>query len=186
MAARLALLVTAALVGCAGLLDAQGHPEDAIGGASVWAAALQLAAGLGACAAGADLALRRSLALPGTLLAAGGLALLLGSAPLPGSAGAALFSAALLLGAFAPVLAGSAAVCTPVAGRLGALLVTVTLAAIATFGLLETATFDPSAAGCFECPRNLLLFHGAPSLRSALLDAEPAVLSALCAVLAAV
>src|SRR4051794_16514185 len=150
MAARLALLLTAALVGGVALFDAQRHPADAIGGAGAWAAALQLAAGLGACAAGADLALRRSLTLRGALLALTSLALLLGSAPLP-STGSALFSAALLLGAFAAPLAGDAAVCTPVTGKLGALVLALTLTALATFGLLKTATFDPPAAGCFDC-----------------------------------
>jgi signal transduction histidine kinase len=189
MAARALLLLAASLVvsaGAAALVQAERHPELSIGGAGAWAGALQLAAGLGACAAGADLALRRALWLPGGLLATSGLALLLGSAPLSEPGGAALFTAALAFGTFAPVLAGAAAVSTPVIGRIDAALLAAVLADVLVLGLLVTATFDPVATGCFACPRNLMLVHGAPSLRAALLDAAPVVESALCAVLAAV
>src|SRR4051812_8263233 len=99
MSARLALATPVVIaLGCAALVQSQRHPELAIGGGGPWAAALQLAAGLGTFAAGADLALRRSLRLPGALLLASGVALLLGMVPPPEGGSAALFTAALAFG----------------------------------------------------------------------------------------
>src|SRR5262249_13326368 len=61
-----------AALGAAVLVQAQRHPEQALGGGSAGALALQLAAGLGACAAGADLAIRGTQRRSGALLAASG------------------------------------------------------------------------------------------------------------------
>src|SRR4051794_40525663 len=93
-------------VGCAMAAQA-AWPDGALG----------LVAGLAIFGAGADLALRRAQLAAGALLAGSGLALQLGGVPLPDAGSAALFTAALAGGAFAPALAGAAAVCAPVAGR---------------------------------------------------------------------
>ena len=37
-------------------------------------------------------------------------------------------------------------------------------------GLIPAALFDPTATGCFRCPRNLVLVHGDASLRTNVLD----------------
>src|SRR4051812_41627826 len=146
--ALLGTLAVAALAVVA-LAQAQRHPEQALGGDGAAALALQLVAGLGAYAAGLDLALRRSATRSGALLAASGIALLLGAAPLPDAGGALLFTAALALGTFAPLLAGAAAACHPVADRLGTAVVAAAAGAIAALGLLPAVVFDPGASGCF-------------------------------------
>ena len=174
-----------AALGVAALVQAHRRPDQSIGGAGAGALALQLAAGLGACAAGLDLALRRSLLASGALLAASGTALFLGAFPLPEAGGALLFTAALAGGAFAPALAGVAALCHPVAGRrLGAIVAGATVGTILVLGILPAATFDPAASGCFSCPRNLLLVHGDPELRDAVVSAGLRAQALLCAVLA--
>jgi signal transduction histidine kinase len=187
-ARRLAFVLAAAIVaalGVAVLVQAQRHPDQAPGGAGAGALALQLAAGLGACAAGAELAMRRSMRLSGALLAASGTALLLGAVPLPEAGGAVPFTAALAGGAFAPALAGAAALCHPIAPRrLGPLALVATVAAIALLGVLPTAAFDPAASGCFSCPRNLLLIHGDLGLRDALVNAGLRAQALLCLLLA--
>jgi hypothetical protein len=183
--ALLGTLAVAALAAVA-LSRAQQHPEQALGGGGVGALALQLVAGLGAYAAGLDLALRRNAARSGALLAASGVALLLGAAPLPDAGGPLLFTAALAFGTFAPLLAGAAAACHPQAGRLGTAIVAGTAAAIAALGVFPALVFDPEASGCFDCPRNLLLAHGDPKLYDALTDARPWINGTLCAALAAI
>jgi signal transduction histidine kinase len=180
--ALLGTLAVAALAVVA-LAQAQRHPEQALGGDGAGALALQLVAGLGAYAAGIDLALRRSATASGALLALSGIALLLGAAPLPDAGGALLFTAALAFGAFAPLLAGAAAVCQPIAERS---IVAAAAMAVAALGLLPAAVFDPSQSGCFDCPRNLLLVHGDPALYEALTNARPWALGALCAAFAAI
>jgi signal transduction histidine kinase len=186
LVALLGTLAVAALAVVA-LTQAQHHPEQALGGDGAGALALQLVAGLGAYAAGLDLALRRSATRSGALLCASGVALLLGAAPLPDAGGALLFTAALALGTFAPLLAGAAAAAHPAAPRpLGTAIVAVAALAVVALGLLPAAVFDPEASGCFDCPRNLLLVHGDPALYDTLTDARPWVIGTISAALAAV
>src|SRR5262245_11379655 len=107
---RVALVVgtpIVAAIGAVAVVQAHRHPEQAVGGAGAGALALQLIAGLGACAAGADLTLRRSARLSGAFLVGSGVALLLGAVPQPEAGSAALFTAALACGTFAPALAGA-------------------------------------------------------------------------------
>jgi signal transduction histidine kinase len=184
MARRLLGCLLVAALGVAVVVQARAHPGESAGGAGAGALALELAAGLGACAAGAYLALRRAPSPASVLLAASGIAVLLGSLPLPEAGGAVLFTAALAGGAFAAPLAGAAAACHPEAGRAGALAAGVTVTAIAVFGVLAAAVFDPAATGCFACPDNLLLVHGDAGLYERLANATPQVLTGLCAGLA--
>jgi signal transduction histidine kinase len=185
----LIVIATAAVValGLAALVQAHRHPDQAVAGAGAGALLLQLAAGLGAWAAGVDLARRRSMRVSGALLAATGPALLLGVVPLPEAGGPLLFAAALAGGACAPALAGAAALLHPAIarGRLDALLAGATVAgAIVVLGLLAAATFDPRASGCFTCPRNLLLVHGDAGLHDALVRDGPRAEALLCALVA--
>ncbi|MDA0158833.1 histidine kinase [Solirubrobacter ginsenosidimutans] len=170
-----------AVLGTAALVQARRHPEQALGGAGAGALALQLLAGFGACAAGADLDLRRSMRLSGGLLAASGVALLLGAVPLHDAGSAVLFTAALAGGAFAPAFAGAAAVCHPVAGRrLGTVVAGMAAAAVVVLGVVPTALFDPVASGCLACPRNLLLVHGYGALQLPPVSVAPWAQALLC------
>lgn len=72
----------------------------------------------------------------------------------PAAHGAVLFTTGLALGAAAP---GAAALTLAPDRRAAAAL------AVTSFGLLglvSALVFDPTAAGCSECPQNLLLVHG--------------------------
>ena len=189
-ARRLGLVLGTAVVaalGVAALVQANRHPDQALAGGAAGALALQLAAGLGAYGAGADLALRGRPRLSGVLLAASGIALLLGGVPLPEAGGPALFTAALVAGSCAPALAGAAAVCHPFVGRrLGALVAGTAATTVLALGVLPAATFDPTASGCFSCPRNLLFVRDEPGLHDAVVSSAPWLQALLCAMFAVV
>ena len=173
-------------LGIAALLQARRHPGEALGGAGAGAVLLQFAAGLGAFAAGLDLALRRSARSSGALLAASGAAVFLGAVPLPEAGSAPLFSAALAAGTLSPALAGAAALCHRVPPRrYRPALVAIGATSIVALGLLPAATFDPGTSGCFDCPPNLLLVHGATDLHDAMVQGALGANALLCALLAA-
>ena len=171
--------VAVATLGVAALVQAHRHPVEGLGGGGSAALALALAAGLGAFAAGVQL--RRP------ALAAAGPALFLAELPQPQSGGALLFTAALALGATAPALAGTAALAYPRLARAapdGAVAGAALGATALWLGILPTATFDPRASGCFECPRNLLLIGGNGGLHDALVSSGLWASAAACAALA--
>src|SRR3954447_13854000 len=182
-------LATAAVaaLGAAVLVQVHRHGSEAVGGRSAAAAWLQLAAALATWAAGLDLALRGRARLSGALLAAAGPALPRGAGPPPSAGGALLFTAALLGGAGAAPLAGSAGLLHPApARRLDVVVAGAAVAgAIVVLGLVATAAFDPRAAGCFDCPRNLLLVHGDVAFHDTLIRDGLWAQAALCAALAA-
>ncbi|WP_028063386.1 sensor histidine kinase [Solirubrobacter soli] len=175
-----------AALGVAAAAHARAHPADTLTGGEAAALALMLVAGLGAWVAGVYVAPRDR---GGIALAAAGPALFLAAWPLPEAGGALAFTAALTLGATAPALAATAALLhrraprrgresvapaqAGVAARAGsrvppALAVAALAATAGWLGLLATATFDPEATGCFDCPRNLLLVVSDADLHDAL------------------
>jgi signal transduction histidine kinase len=165
-------LATCAVValGVAAVVQAHRYPAAALPGGRPAALTLVLVAGLGAWLAGLHLAGRRSARLAGGALAAAGPALFLAALPQPESGGALALTAALALGPTAPALAGTAALAYPRAHRGD--LVVAAAALVATglwLGLLATLTFDPSATGCFACPRNLLHVGGSEHLHDVVL-----------------
>jgi signal transduction histidine kinase len=179
-AATIALAVAA-------LLAVRRQPSESLLGSEPAELALLATAGLALFAAGAGVVLVRAAWVAGLLLAAAGPALFLGSLPLPDAGGAVLFSAALAGGSAAAALVGAGALFYLRSSRRlldGA----VTLAALAVtgiwLGVLPAATFDPAEAGCFACTRNLLLVHGAPGVRDALVRTGLYAAAAACAVLA--
>jgi signal transduction histidine kinase len=152
-----------AAFGIAALIEARRHGDQALGGASTRELALQLGVGLGLWAAGVAVVVRGSALLAGALLAAAGPALFLGELPLPAAGGAVLFTAALAGGATASTLACAGALFHIQRFRLvpDGLVAGVTVGVVVVWaGVLPAVTFDPSAGGCFSCPRNLLLIHG--------------------------
>src|SRR5262249_43829724 len=138
-------------------------------------------AALAAYAAGLDLVVRRRAWVAGAALALAGPALLLAELPQPRSGGAVWLTAALVLGATAPAVAGAAA--GP--GARAASLAAVSATAV-WLGLLPTLTFDPVGTGCFDCDRNLLLVAGNAGLHDALLHSGLYASAAACGVLALV
>jgi signal transduction histidine kinase len=137
---------------------AAAYPEAALGGGARWESTVQVGAAVAAVAAGVVLMLEHRVRACGLLLALAGPAILLAQVPIPDASSALLFTAALAGGSLAPALAGSAALTYPVAplSRLDWALVTLSLATGAiVLGLLPAAVFNPRAAGCFSCQRNL-------------------------------
>jgi signal transduction histidine kinase len=171
MSRRLLPIATAAGLAMAAVLQARQHPDEAIGGAS-W---LPAVAALAAFAAGVRLAPRRE----GWLLAAAGVTVPAATLPLPEAGGALPFAAALVLGQAVPALAGSAA--RP--GSTGAAAITV---AVIGLGLVPAALFDPAGTGCFTCPHNLLLVHGAEGARDDVVATALWAEAALCGALAVI
>jgi signal transduction histidine kinase len=82
------------------------------------------------------------------------------------------FAIGLVLYAAAPALVAHAALAYP-AGCLSSLLERATLivayaGAVLVIGLLPALVYDPAAAGCTECPRNLLLLRGSSTVYDSL------------------
>ncbi len=100
----------------------------------------------------------------GLFLALAAIGWFLGEWNNPGIASPLAFAAGLVLYAVAPALVGHAALTYPT-GRLSwwvdrAGVVLAYVGALVVLGLLPAASFDPAAAGCAQCPENLLLVDG--------------------------
>jgi len=168
------------------LVQAHRHPDQTLAGSAA-ELALQLAVGLGLWAAGLTVIVLRSTRLPGSLLAGAGVAVFLAEVPLPESGGAFLFTVALVGGATASALAGSGALFySPPARWLpdGIVAGAAVASTLLWLGVLPAATFDPSATGCFICPRNLFLVRGDSGLHDDLVTSGSYAAAATCAALA--
>ncbi|HEY6892370.1 MAG TPA: hypothetical protein VI300_31485, partial [Solirubrobacter sp.] len=133
------LLLSAAVsgLGVIALIEAHLHPSESVGGGGAAALVLQLVAGLALWGGGLHLALHRSNAASGALLAAAGPALFLGQLPQPESGGSLLFTAALVGGGLVTTLAGAAAVLQArPRRRVDSLFAAAALATAALFALL--------------------------------------------------
>jgi DNA-binding NarL/FixJ family response regulator/signal transduction histidine kinase len=150
---------------------AAAHADAALGDGSLWANVIQVGAAVAATAAGLRMITNRRMISCGVLLTLTGPAILLTGLPAQDSGSAFLFTAALAGGQLAPVLAGSAALASPVAPmrRLDWAIIALSLAvAGAIRGLVPAAVFDPHATGCFTCPANLAEVRSDPALYAAL------------------
>jgi signal transduction histidine kinase len=150
---------------------AASHADAALGGGAVWESVVQVGAAVGAAAAGMVLALDRRVTACGVMLALTGPAILLAQVPIPDAGSALLFTAALTGGSLAAALAGSAALTCPVARlrRSDWAIVGLSLVTAGVIrGLLPAAVFDPRAAGCFNCPGNLVEVRADSPLYAAL------------------
>lgn len=171
------------------LVAAHRNGDETLGGGRPGELAALGGVGLSLWGAGCAIGVVRSAWLPGLLLAASGAAFLLGGVPLPDAGGTLLFSAALAGGSCAAALAGVSALAYRRSARPFPD-VLISSAALATTGLwlgvFPAVTFDPPGAGCFACPRNLLLVHAEAGLHARLVHSGLYAAAAACAVLAVV
>jgi signal transduction histidine kinase len=156
-------LLTAAL-GLATLAVARDAPDASFAGSSAAGEIAALAGGWSLVAAGLAFSLRRPGNRFGLLLVGAGFAWFLPEWANPGALGALAYTVGLV-GGFACVPLVAHAALTYPTGRLRARLelVAVVLAyagAALSLGLAPALVFDPKAAGCFDCPRNLVLVDG--------------------------
>jgi signal transduction histidine kinase len=86
----------------------------------------------------------------------------------PAAGSPLLFTAALVAVAAAGPLAVHAALAHPAAGSHGRLAMVAVVAALGVAGVGAALFADPRAAGCADCPRNLLLVHGSAAAQDAL------------------
>jgi signal transduction histidine kinase len=125
--------------------------------------AVELVAGYAVVAAGLQVKRRRPASRAGLVLIAAGVAWLLVEWNNPGAGSAAVFAIGLVFYAFSSPVVAHAALAYP-SGRLASTLDRAVLAGsyacVLLFGLLPAFVFDSAAAGCSECPRNLLLIRG--------------------------
>jgi signal transduction histidine kinase len=123
---------------------------------------IALAAAAAAAATGLLLLVTGPAVLTGALLVAAAAAIPWWLDPQPGSA--PLFTLSLVLGSAAPALAAAAGAAWPtgpLARPSQVVLVGALICALGLGGLVPTLLFDPAAAGCHGCPRNMLLLHSA-------------------------
>ena len=123
---------------------------------------IALAAAAAAAATGLLLLVAGPAVLSGALLVTAAATIPWWLDPQPGSA--PLFTLSLVLGGAAPALAAAAGAAWPTGpfGRPGRLvLVGALVCALGLGGLVPALLFDPAAAGCHGCPRNLLQLYSA-------------------------
>ena len=162
----------AAAAGC--LVVERRAPAFAFGAAAPHAIALELAAGVALVACAAAAALKGARGSTGLLVAAVAWFAVEWDSPAAGSP--VLFTAGLAAVAAAGPLAVHAALAHPAAGlrapsalaSIRALAVGAVGAALGVAGIAAAVVFDPRAAGCADCPRNLLLVHDSPAAHDAL------------------
>jgi signal transduction histidine kinase len=160
----LVLLVGGVAVGAFTFALVRNQPGYALVDDSIARAVAELVAGYALIAVGTVSWMRRPESRFGALLAVAGLGWFLAEWNNPEIGSSLGFSVGLALYAVAPALVAHAALSYP-DGRLSShvdrLAVTVAyLGAAVVLGLLPAVFFDPSAAGCAQCPKNLLLVHG--------------------------
>jgi signal transduction histidine kinase len=165
---RLSLALLALAFGLWTLDRARHDPVYSFAGASALGAVAELAAGWGLIGAGLVFWQRHRGNPCGPLLVAAGFAWFLPEWTNVGVGSALGFTAGLIgIAACAP-LVGHAALAYPT-GRLRSQLEDVTVAAgylggIVLLGVLPTSVYDPKAALCLQCSRNLALIRGSPGL----------------------
>jgi signal transduction histidine kinase len=182
-----ALLATAlAAVGVITIAIVRAEPGLALAGDSESALAAELAAA--ALVVAAAIATWRIGVLFPLLLAATGLAWLTAEWNSPG-AGAAFTPGLLLYAAWPPLLAAAAlrGLDERPLDRLSVVVLAASFGVgVGLLGLASAAVFDPSAAGCLQCPDNLLLVTDAPSLGHSLAQVGLAATAVWVAAFAAV
>src|SRR5919109_1052770 len=168
-------IVACAIVGAAGgavgiatLARARHDPGGSFAGTSTLGAIAELGAGWSLVATGLLFWERHSRNWFGPLLAASGFAWFLPEWSNPGVGTAVGFSVGLVGFAGCAPLVGHAVLAYP-SGRLRSALERVSVlfayaGALLLLGLLPATVFDTDAAGCLQCPRNLVLVHGDLSL----------------------
>jgi signal transduction histidine kinase len=168
---RLALLLLAVVFGLVTLTKARSDPVVSFAGGSTLGAIVELAAGWDLIVAGLVFWERHRGNRCGPLFVAAGFVWFLPEWTNQGIGSAVGFTAGLVgIAACAP-LVGHAALAYPT-GRLRSSVdraaVSVAYAgALLLLGYLPTSVFDPQAAYCFQCSRNLVLVAGSPSLHHA-------------------
>ncbi len=148
-------------LGAASVLIARAHPGYAFAETGT-GVAVELLAGYLLVGCGLAWLRRRPGARFGLLLATGGCAWFLVEWNNPAVGSPVVFTLGLVLYAAAPPVVAHALLAFPAAslGRLERAVIAVAYCgALAVLGLLPALVFDPSAQGCSECPRNLLLLH---------------------------
>jgi signal transduction histidine kinase len=165
-AALVALALCGSLVGALSFAFARTGPAYAFAGDSLARAIVELAAGYALIAVGIVSWLRRPESRFGVLLGLAGIGWLLAEWNNPDIGSSVAFTVGLISYAVAPALVGHAALSYPDgrltsgSDRLGVALAY--LGALLVLGLAPAVLFDPPAAGCAQCPQNLLLVHGSP------------------------
>jgi signal transduction histidine kinase len=162
---RLAFGIAGVLLAVAAADAARRAPGFALAGDSLGLVVLGVAAGLTAVAAGVALAAAGARSC-GRLVSLAGCAWLAAGLATPGARGAALFTLGLAVYAAAPALMGHAllvGIGDGLRSRLDRLAVLTDYASLAGLaGLLPALLVDPAAAGCGDCPANLLRVADTP------------------------
>jgi signal transduction histidine kinase len=158
--------------GALSLAIARGGPGYSFAGRSASGAAVELVAGWALLTIGIAAWARRPDSRFGALLAAAAFAWFLVEWNNPGIGSALGFALGLTLYAVAPPLVAHAVLAYP-GGRLASWLdrlglVVAYVGAVVVLGLLPALVFNPAAAGCGACPRNLLLVYDSPQVYDAL------------------
>jgi signal transduction histidine kinase len=164
----LALWPIGLAAGVLSLAIGSGAPGYGFAGLSLRSATAELAAGWVLIAMGLVAWARRPASRFGPLLASGGFGWFLIEWNNPGIGSDLAFAIGLVLYAVCAPLIAHAALAYP-SGRLSGWADRVGLAAAyagagLVLGLLPALVFDPASQGCGQCPRNLLLVRGEPSL----------------------
>jgi signal transduction histidine kinase len=164
---RLAFGISGVLLAVAAADAARRAPGFALAGDSLGLVILGVAAGLTAVAAGVATAAAGARSC-GRLLSLAGCAWLAAGLATPGARGAVPFTLGLAVYATAPAFMGHALLAGAGDGprgrpdRLAVATLYASLAGLA--GLLPALLSDPAAAGCGECPANLLRVADAPEV----------------------
>jgi signal transduction histidine kinase len=161
---RLGLVPGGIALGVASLSIARHEPGYAFAGRSEARAAVELAAGWALLGVGLVSWGRRPASRFGPILVLASLGWFLLEWNNPGAGSSAAFTTGLVLSLSAPPLVAHAVLSYVGGGRATGLARAVIVAgyadAVLLIGLLPALVFDPAAAGCSECPANLLLVHG--------------------------
>ena len=160
----LVILLGGLALGAVSFALVRGEPGYALVDDSVARAVAELGAGLALIAVGAASWMRRPESRFGLLLALAGVAWFLAEWNNPGIGSSLGFTIGLVFYAVAPALVAHAALAYPegrLSSRIDRLMVTVAyVGALVVLGLGPALFFDPGAAGCAQCPENLVLVDG--------------------------
>jgi signal transduction histidine kinase len=159
-----ALLLGGLAVGLLSFALARSEPGYALVDDSLARAVAELGAGCALIAVGIVSWMRRPESRFGILLALAGVGWLVAEWNNPGIGSSLGFTIGLALYAIAPPLVAHAALSYPdgrLSSRIDRLVVTLAyVGAVVVLGLGPALFFDPDAAGCAQCPGNLLLVDG--------------------------
>jgi signal transduction histidine kinase len=162
--ARIGLAPLAVAAGILSLAAARHDPLGSFAGTSTLGGLAELAAGWSLVIAGLLFWVRYPANRTGVLLTAAGFAWFLPEWSNPGVGTAVGFTVGIVgFNACVPLVAHAAAAFPTgrLRSRVDLAVVTASYAGgLLLLGLLPTMVFDPEAAGCVECPRNLALLHG--------------------------